>query len=179
MKTILDLPIHPLAVHVPIVLVPALALLVLLYLFIPPIRQRIGWLVTVLAFLAPAAVYLAMWSGGQLADYYAAASGTDGWSDTIKAHSQWGNRMFWVLIGLIPAWFLFGALERGRRTAAAEAGQTGEGEEASSPDDPAAKGRRLVMIVVGIIVLALAGLAGWMVFESGTTGADMVWENKI
>ncbi|WP_025273473.1 hypothetical protein [Haloglycomyces albus] len=179
MTTVLDLPIHALAVHIPIVLVPILLVLGLLYLFIPPVRRRIGWLVATLTLLAPASVFLAIWSGGDLADFLSPSPGE--WSDPIQAHSDWGNRLFWVLVGLIPIWWLFATLDRVRRNnLPATSPETPESEsEPKETGDPAAKGRKLIMFMLGLITLALILLAGWMLFEVGTRGAEMVWEPKV
>lgn len=182
MVTILDLPIHPLAVHVPLVFVPLLLLMVLAYVAIPPLRRRIGWVVFALTILSPGAVFLAVWSGRQLADTrYAAEDGS--WSDAITEHAAYGDRLLWILLGLAPVMFLFFALERGRRSALALNGDNGDTQQMNadgdpipaSNDDPASKGRRMLMILLGVIAVALVLLAGWMAFEVGHSGSDMVW----
>lgn len=179
MTTILDLPIHPLAVHAPVIFVPLLVLFGVLYLVVPPVRRRIGWVVGALTLIAPASVYGAIWSGEQLADYLYPS----GWPDVVNEHRDFGWRLLWILVGLIPVWFLFAALERGRRSATARGdgpAPAADGEEsAPAGDDPAAAGRRIFMIVLGVIAFALLGLAAWMVFNSGDSGASMVWDPKM
>lgn len=179
MTTILDLPIHPLAVHAPVVLVPLLVLFGLVYLFVPPLRRFVGWVVAALTLIAPAAAFGSIWSGEQLADYLY----PDGWPAAVTEHHDLGWRLLWILVGLIPVWWLFAALDRGRRTAAARNGDApaGDGEEGASAGgaDPAATGRRVFMLVLGIVALALFGLAGWTLFQSGDTGASMVWEGRV
>ncbi|WP_157930682.1 hypothetical protein [Glycomyces xiaoerkulensis] len=176
------MPIHPLAVHAPVILVPLLVLFGLIYLFVPPLRRRIGWVVAALTFIAPAVVYGAIWSGEQLADF---SYGAGNWPANVSEHHDYGWRLLWILVGLIPVWWLFAALERGRRTAAARNGEPApadeeEGEAAPPPgEDPAASGRRIFMLVLGLIVFALLGLAAWMVVMSGDTGSTMVWEPKV
>lgn len=177
MTTFLDLPVHALAVHAPIILVPLLVLLALAYLFVPPLRRPVGWAVAILTLITPAAVYGAIWSGDQLADF----AGLSGRDDVLD-HRGYGYRLLWILVGLIPVWWLFAALERGRRTAAARGGDApaGEGEGApAASEDPAAKGRRVFMVVLGLIVLALLALAAWMAFEVGHSGADMRWADYL
>lgn len=180
MTTILDLPIHPLAVHAPVILVPLLVLFGLVYLLVPPLRRRVGWVVAALTLIAPASAYGAIWSGEQLADFLYPS----GWPDVVNEHRQHGYTLLWILIGLIPVWWLFAALERGRRAAIVRNGPAAaEGDEeagsAGNGDDPAAKGRKVVMFVLGIVALALLGLAAWVVFQSGDTGASMVWESRV
>jgi uncharacterized membrane protein len=176
MTEILDLPLHPLAVHAPVILAPLLVLLGFAYVLVPPLRRHIGWAVAALTLIAPAAAYLAVWSGGNFAndtDYF-----PNGWTDAIRDHEAHGRRLLWILIGVIPVWWLFAALDRGRRTAlkraAADSPASGEDGE-TKPDDPAATGRRILMFVLGLIVLGLLAWAGWTVFQSGHSGAEMVW----
>jgi uncharacterized membrane protein len=173
MTTILDLPVHPLAVHAPVIFVPLLVLFGIAYLLVPPLRQRIGWVLIALALIAPATVYGAIWSGLQLADF----TYPDGWPEAVQNHHDYGVRLLWILVGAIPVLGLFGALERGRRAALARdnGAPAGDGEGGSSGDDPAAKGRKLIMVILGVIALALLALAAWMVFQSGHSGSEMKW----
>src|SRR5690606_7944316 len=101
MTTILDLPVHPFAVHAPVVLVPLLVLFGLVYLFVPPLRRLVGWVVAALTLVAPAAVYGAAFSGEQLADHLY----PDGWPEAVQEHHDLGFRLLWILIGLIPVWW--------------------------------------------------------------------------
>ncbi|WP_156926080.1 DUF2231 domain-containing protein [Glycomyces arizonensis] len=175
MTTILDLPVHPLAVHAPVVFVPLLVLFGLAYLFVPPLRRRVGWACAALTLIAPAAAFGAIWSGQQLADHLYPG----GWPEAVQEHHDLGYRLLWILVGLAPVWWLFAALDRGRRAAAARDGDApaGADEDGSAPvsTDAAASGRKVVMLILGIVALALLALAAWTVFQSGDTGASMVW----
>ncbi|RRR97654.1 hypothetical protein [Glycomyces terrestris] len=182
MTTILDLPLHPLAVHAPIILVGLLAILGAGYLFIPPLRQRVGWAVAVLVLLAPASAYGSIFAGQQLADYLY----PDGWPDAVRQHHDYGYWLLWTLVALIPVWFLFAGLDRGRRAAllrngdAPKPARSEDGEApAASSDDPAATGRRIIMFVIGAIALGLLVLAAWLLFKAGHTGAEMVWGGTV
>lgn len=182
MTTILDLPLHPLVVHAPIVLIGLLILFALLYLLVPPVRQRIGWVVAGLVLAGPASAYAAIWSGEQLADYVS----PNGWSEAIEQHQGYGWWLLWTLVALVPFWGLFAGLDRGRRAALRRNGDAPapvtneDGETVSSGgDDPAAAGRKVVMFVVGLIVLALLLLAGWWLFQSGHSGAEMKWGGTV
>lgn len=167
------LPLHPLLVHLPVVLVPLLVLFALAYVLIPPVRQRVGWAVLVLAVIAPVAVFFARLSGEKFAASLPSAPGG------LADHEQFGDWLLWASIAVLPLFLLFGALERGRRTAAGRAYTPAakEGEEAPKPrtDDPAATGRRIVMIVLGVLLVAAAAANAYIVFKSGHTGAKMVW----
>lgn len=180
MTTILDLPLHPLLVHAPIILVAMLIALGLAYLLVPPVRRFIGWAVAVLVLVAPASAYGTILAGQQLADY----TYPDGWPAEVQTHHDNGYWLLWTLVALVPIWFLFAALDRGRRTARQRGGAASspnhDGETvALDADDPAATGRKVIMFVFGLIAFALLAAAGWWVFQSGHTGAEMVWGDTV
>jgi uncharacterized membrane protein len=179
MRTILDLPLHPLAVHAPIILVALLVLLGAAYLLVPPLRQRIGWAAAILVLVAPASAYGSIYSGQQFADF---TYGAGQWPDAVQQHHDNAYWLLWTLLALIPVWFLFAGLDRGRRAALLRNGDapkpapSEDGETAAAGgDDPAATGRKVIMFVLGAVALILLGLAGWWLFQTGHTGAEMVW----
>ena len=183
MPTILDLPIHPLAVHAPIILVALLVLTGLGYLFIPPARRLVGWAVAALVLISPAAVFGSILTGEQFADY---TFGAGKWTEAVQQHQNYGWWLLWTLVALIPVWFLFAALDRGRRAALLRNGAAtapaakADGETvASGADDPVAGGRRVLMFIIGLVAFALLALAGYLLFRSGHTGAEMVWGGVV
>lgn len=187
--TVDGLPLHPLLVHFPLVLVPLLVLLVVPYVLIPPLRKRVGWAVLVLAVLAPVAVFFTRWSGKSFADSVLATipAGSvehEAKSDALNVHEMYGDWLLWLTIGVLPLFLLFGALERGRRSALARAtgrpfAKKDDDGDASAPpkptDDPAAGGRKLIMIVFGLLLVATAVAAGYAAFKAGHTGAKAHW----
>ena len=66
MAKLFGLPAHPLLVHVPIVLLPIVALATLGMAVVPAWRARIGWIVVALAGVAVLGVQLALGSGEAL-----------------------------------------------------------------------------------------------------------------
>ncbi|MGH8794334.1 MAG: DUF2231 domain-containing protein [Stackebrandtia sp.] len=174
------LPLHPLTVHAPVVLVPLLTLLVLVYVLAPPLRRHVGWVVMALTVAVPASVYGARLTGELLAE------DSGGMTDVIAAHADKSVPLLWLTIALAPVTWFFGLLERGRRTVLARrveapkpAPVEGEDGTTSTPpsadDDPAVKGRRLIMAVLGLAMLGLAGASAYYVFQAGDSGARMVW----
>lgn len=183
---IAGIPLHPLIVHAPIVLVPLFVLLVLLYVVIPPIRRHIGWAVFTLTILAPATVFLARLSGEEFrtAKIFADAA------TEINKHEGYSTVLFWLLVAIAPITWLFAALERGRRTARARRDDSytpvasdGDDDSATtrklsaSDDDPASKGRVIVMVVLGLVMLGLAGVSAYYAYKTGDSGARMAWED--
>lgn len=178
------IPLHPLLVHLPVVLVPLLVLLILAYVCIPPLRRRLGWAAVTLAVLVPVAVFFTRWTGEMLDD---AQPATGALGTLREEHEKYGTWLLWLTIGILPVLLLFGALERGRRAARERAAGSPVPAPAPAPggddtpppprpdDDPASGGRRLVMIVLGVLLLAAAAASAYVVFKSGHTGATMVW----
>ncbi|MEV0649700.1 hypothetical protein AB0I28_31035 [Phytomonospora sp. NPDC050363] len=183
--TVDGLPLHPLLVHLPLVLVPMLVLLLLAYVLIPPLRRRVGWAVVILAVLAPVAVFFTRWTGKSFADSIiagtsGAAPATPEKAEQIAEHGMFGDWLLWLTIAVLPLTLLFGGLERGRRSARARADRPfakKEGEDAPPKpiDDPAAGGRKLFMVVIGVLLIATAAAAGYVAFKSGHTGAKTHW----
>jgi hypothetical protein len=68
-KTLFGLPAHPLIVHVPIVLIPLVAIGAIAMIVVPAWRARIGWVVVALAAVALVRVQLAIGSGETLEDH--------------------------------------------------------------------------------------------------------------
>lgn len=178
------IPLHPLLVHAPIVLVPLLALLGILYVVIPPLRRHLGWAVFVLTILTPASVFVARLSGEKFrtAEIFADAA------TQINKHEGYSTVLFWLLVALAPITWLFGALERGRRAARSRRPEPAplppsEGDDDTATtrqltpdrDDPAGKGRVIVMIVLGLVMLGLIGVSGYYAYKTGESGARMAW----
>ncbi len=184
MTEFMGLPVHPLMVHLPVVVVPALILSVLLYIFIPPFRRRIGWLVAVLTVLASAATVGGWYTGHQFYDQHvdmiaAAGADTSVFENLLADHLYYGDILVWLVPAMAPLIWLFAALDRGRRAAidrGADAPPAADGDAPPpAPDDPAAKGRRVVMVVLAIMILGLSGAAGYVGFKAGHSGAEAVW----
>lgn len=66
-EEIAGLPLHPLAVHAVVVLVPLSVVVTLCYALIPKLRARLEWAVAVLAVVAAASAVVAVLSGDAFA----------------------------------------------------------------------------------------------------------------
>jgi len=66
-EEIAGLPLHPLAVHAVVVLVPLSVVVTLCYALVPRFRARLEWAVVALAVLAPASAVVAVLSGDAFA----------------------------------------------------------------------------------------------------------------
>lgn len=168
---VFGIPLHPLAVHLPIIAVPVLTLAVFGYLLIPRFRQRLGWVLMTLTVLAPPAVFAARWSGqrlaaeriAELAGSVEAAAQT---AQSINHHSQYGDVLIWLVTALAPVVWLFAGLA---------SGTIARFTRARSWPDLSGRSRRAALAALGTAAAALALTAAWYVVRAGHTGAEMIW----
>jgi hypothetical protein len=156
-EEILGLPLHPLAVHVPIVLVPALALVSVVYALLPRFRAQLEWLAALLAVAAPVSAYVAKLAGEALRDNRVAPNASPGILAGVNDHANLGNRLVWAAIGLgVVTLLLIGA----RRMRGGPAGKTW-----------------VTWGLAGLVVIG-AVLASIAIFQVGDSGANMVWKDR-
>lgn len=143
------LPLHPLAVHVPVVLLPLGAVAVVLLLLVPRWRAPLGWPVVGVLGIAAVGSVAAKLSGEALA----ARVGDPG------QHQELGNwlvAMAWILFAATLAWWLW---ERKRRKQRRATGVIG--------------------LIVGILLATLAVTALIVTVLTGHTGATAVWGGLV
>lgn len=154
----LDLPLHPLAVHAPVVLVPLLLLAALAYALVPKVRTYVGWLAALLAVAAPISAVLAKLSGDE---YRATLYGPQVLpvDHAVEVHSRFGNSLMWSSLGL-------GVVTLGlyllRRRA-----------------DTVTGARRVAIWVVTGLVVVLAAATAYYTFRVGHSGAEMTHGGRI
>jgi uncharacterized membrane protein len=169
---IMGLPAHPLMVHAPVVLIPLTLLVALVYSFVPPARARLGWLLVLLSLAGAGTAYVAAESGSRFAVKLGGAT------PAISEHEDFGQmlRNLAALLALVAVILVLvdRARHRRRRLQFADDG---------SPHTYArARSGGVLLVVVSVVLtlglLAVAGGAGYYVYQTGHTGAKMVWENK-
>ncbi len=143
------LPLHPLAVHVPVVLLPLGALAVLLLLVVPRWRAPLAWPVVAVLGIAAVGSLVAKLSGEALAQRV----GDPG------QHQELGNwlvAMAWILFASTLAWWLWQRKRLKQRRA------TG-----------------VVGLLVGILLATVAAAALIVTVLTGHTGATSVWGGLV
>ena len=158
---VLGLPLHPLAVHLPVVLVPLLALFTAGYVLVPRVRTRVGWALIALTLAAPPAVFAAKWSGQRLAaermeELRGAPDAAAQAAAAINGHSAYGDVLLWLVIALAPLAWLFAAVASGRL-------------------ERLARLRTPLLAVTGVLLVALSAASLWYALRAGHTGAAMLW----
>lgn len=118
MSTIAGLPAHILLLHLVVVLVPLTAILLIVCALWPAARERLIWLVAILAgitlIVTPLTVRAGEWFGGWQADH-------GGETPELDTHMHAGEAGIWLALALaVAAGMLAGlhiALSRGRTVA--------------------------------------------------------------
>jgi hypothetical protein len=164
-EEIAGLPLHPLAVHAPVVLVPLLVLAALAYALLPRLRPSLALGVAVLAVLAPLAAVVTKLSGdafrqrkielGQAPEPILAV---------IDNHRTFGTWTMWASIALGVVVLALVAVRRGRRG--------GDGDAA------AARPAGWVTVALTVLLLLASAAALYYVFRAGDSGARMIWEGQ-
>lgn len=143
------LPLHPLAVHAPLVLLPLGALGLILLLVVPRWRAALAWPVIAVLGIASVAALVAKLSGEALAERV----GSPGQHELL---GNWLLVMASALFGATLAWWLWQ-----RRTVRSRQ-PTG-----------------VMGLIVGTVLAALAVGAIIVTVLTGHTGAQRVWQDRI
>ncbi|AHH94630.1 DUF2231 domain-containing protein [Kutzneria albida] len=198
--TVDGLPLHPLLVHLVVVLLPLAALGAVVIALVPRWRRRYWLPVLVLAVLGIAAVPITQQAGEALLASLGPLNNPD-----LTRHSELGD-------GLLPYALAFGValvalLVAGRladreRTAAVRVGQPAQRQQpvaagvysldeepgpAGGPEDAPADHReptpagvsrfwRVITVLVSVAVVATAAAVGYEVYKVGDSGASAVWK---
>lgn len=149
------LPLHPLVVHLVVVLGPLAALTGLAYAFVPAWRWLLRWPVVVLAVLTAVVSLVAVAAGESLLDARPQLA------PLVEDHRDWGEllriaSLAYVGVVAMGAWALGGP----------SALASGRGARETNPvfGVPA-----IVLVAVGAVTLAV------LVFLAGDSGARAVW----
>lgn len=165
MPTITDLPVHPLVVHVVVVLLPLAAVAGVAVAVVPRLRSRYGLLVGALNVVAVAAVPAAMVSGNWLYDHRVETLGGHPGDATeatlIEQHKQIASTLWpWAVVLLVGVLFvltlplLAGRVETVRRW------------------------RRALAVLAVVVTLLGAGFTLELVVRIGEAGAKAAWSTR-
>ncbi len=145
------LPVHVLVVHAAVVFVPLLALTAVLYALVPRLRDRLGWVAALLAVGGPVVAYVAMVSGNAFYDRKYGDVPEEAVRN-VQQHASFGTRTFWFTLGLGVATGLLVLLTARRDRRLPKAAEAG----------------------LAVVVIALAAVAAYYVFQTGDSGARSV-----
>jgi hypothetical protein len=156
------LPAHPLFAHVPVVLIPLAAVGAVAMLW-PSVRDKIGWIVVGMVFVAGIFTQLTISAGQDLKGYV---------PDTalLHQHTRMGENIRpWVLLMFLA---LAGVMLLARRA-------RDRANETTADESRATNGRRDALKVGGVAVAVLSivfsALATYWTYRIGDSGAKAVW----
>ncbi len=149
-KTLFGLPAHPLLVHIPIVLIPLVAVLGIAIAVSPRMREKFGILTLVLAFVAFIGTFLASQSGEALTDSVRRSA-------ALHQHIDLAGKMKYLALLLLAA--VFGIMLYDRLTKQGRKFPAGTN----------------ALAIVLMVVIAV-GSTGWLV-AVGHNGAQATWQN--
>ena len=156
LTTIAGIPAHVLIIHAAVVFLPLLAVAAIFYALVPRFRTYIGWAAVLLAIGGPLVAFLARQSGQNFRARLVAQGAPADFVAKIDKHQGYGDRTFWLSLGLGVFTLLLVALTlRGRRVST------------------------WVTAVLGVVVIGLAVATGIYVFLTGDSGAHTVWDGTL
>lgn len=171
---IFGLPVHPLAVHLPVVLAPFLAAVIVAYVLVPKLRRPTGWLLIGLSLLTPLAVLGAYLSGQNQADLTLAGLEGEFAAEAdaaISAHASNAVALLWLTIAAAVLSWIFAGYAGGRLPHFLTHRSFAKPADDAAP----APGRTAVLAVSGALLVGLSAAMVFFVIRAGHTGAEMVW----
>ena len=165
------LPAHALLVHVTVVLVPLAALMLLAGTLWPAAQRRLGVGTPVVALVALVSVPLATHAGEWLRDQLGPAP-------LIARHAELGDQLLPWAAGL----FVLAAVQWVlARRAGSSSARGARSQGAGAQGDTRVRTRLPVLVTAGLAVLSVVVALGavWMVYRTGDSGAQAVWQGIV
>jgi hypothetical protein len=157
-----DMPLHPLAIHAPLIGIPLAMLLALLFAF-PRTRNWARWPLAVTVLGSTATVFVARESGQALQASNPSFQPGNLVGDLIAEHSRLADQLFYIMLGY-SVLTLVTVFLVGRRAVGAGGVET------------AAKSRTGALgVVLVLAVLAASAVAALWTVRVGDIGARAVW----
>ncbi|WP_250027896.1 DUF2231 domain-containing protein [Paractinoplanes maris] len=148
------LPVHVLVLHAAVVFVPLLALGAVVYALVPRWRPRMGWALGLLAIVAPVSALVAKASGTELYNRLLAQGLKGPGKELLDDHMGFGSLTAWFTLALGVVSLVMVALTW--RRGATRLPLIGE-------------------VGAAVVLIVLAALSGYYVYQTGDSGATAVW----
>jgi uncharacterized membrane protein len=157
------LPLHPLVVHLVVVLVPAAVLGALVVALWPAARLRWGWPVVALTAIAAASIPLATSTGEGLEHNLPRTA-------AIATHAELGDQLLVFVAPLLIVVLGLVLVDRRRH-----APRRADGPGTVVAPQRSGGRARLAIVVLAALTIVLAGASAVQVFRIGDSGARAVW----
>lgn len=164
-----ELPLHPLVVHVPVVVLPLAALLLILAAVLPGVRRRFLGLAVLGALIGLIGGYLSLRSGQALAEIVGLPA----------AHAAAAQRLLWAAVALSvlsAAWWLL-SRGTGRKASQPDASDAGRAPASSGTARTAALGA--LPTVLGAVTASASVLVLVFTVQTGHSGARAAWSGVV
>ena len=147
------LPVHALVLHAAVVFVPLLAIGAIVYALVGRWRPKIGWVVVLLAVVAPICTFVTKESGERLYDRLLARGLSGPGKEILDDHMGFGTLTFWfsLALGVVSLVTVLVTLR----------------QVATLP--------RLAELGLSVAMVALAAISFYYVYRTGDSGATAVW----
>ncbi len=146
--TFFGLPLHPLVIHLTVVLVPVVALALVVEALVPRTRRHLRWATLAGALVSVIAVFVTTRSGEHLQRQLPV-------SDLVERHAELGDQLLWFALGLVVVAIALFALTR------------------SNPEP----GRfRIALVTVSVATVLLSAATVVQVVRIGHSGATAAWD---
>ena len=165
--TVNGLPLHALAVHGAVVMVPLAALLGLLFA-VPRLREWARWPLALVGVGAAVATWVAVESGERLEAALENNGALGGpVHDLVERHAELAEQMEWMVIGYaVLAVAAALVVERSRGSTRADSDRT---------PAPASRGSSALALVFSVLLVLGAVAVGVQTYRVGDAGAKAVW----
>jgi len=147
LNNLFGLPAHPLLVHLPVVMVPMAALGAIILAIFPKYFARFGWWVTGISFIGAIGAILAAGSGETLEERVDRSS-------TLRDHAEMGETARLLAVVLFVVLLIVMLARKYRATDMA---------------------KKAVAIGVSVVIAVSAAAAGWVIIQTGHSGAKASW----
>ncbi|MBK8757070.1 MAG: cytochrome b5 domain-containing protein [Actinomycetales bacterium] len=162
--TIAGLPVHPLVVHVAVVVLPVSAVAFIALVLLRRARRSFGWLTMLGLFAGTAAAVVAKESGEALAKRVG----------TPATHASYGDLLPLIGAALAVVALLWMVLQRQRQRQQRQSARRAAGADPAEP----VRDSGLVKALGAVGILAALATVGMSVLV-GHSGAEAVWGNRI
>ncbi len=157
LDTLFGLPGHPLVVHIAVVLVPLAAVGTILIAFWGAARQRIGWIVVGLAFVAFVGCFLAKESGEALQNSVKHTEAVDAHVEMADGGTVAGFAVFVGAAGVMVVDLIV--------------------RQRTARQQPALPLQKQAPLIVGVLAVLLSLFGAIRIVQIGHSGAKATWEN--
>jgi hypothetical protein len=167
-----------LIVHAAVVFIPLQITAAIVYGVVPALRKQLWWAVAGLAVVAPGAAWAAKLSGEAFEQRLIGRGAAGSLIDEINQHAHYAGILAYLVLGLGVVMILQVWAANRARAQAPVVGQTAEITRDAAFIMGRPTGERFLSLVLAVIAVVLGVITAYYVFQTGDSGAHMVWSGS-